>query len=65
MHKSLVTILAILVTVACSFGQDRQFEKKLDELLSSQFKHNEPGCEILVAKDGRIIYPTSKLGYPF
>ncbi|MBW1654601.1 serine hydrolase [Flavobacterium quisquiliarum] len=44
---------------ACNYGQskqDKQLEKKLDELLSSKFSLSEPGVEVLVAKKGEIIY---------
>lgn len=45
--------------IVCTYGQskeDVQLEKKLDELLSSKFRTSEPGCEILVAKKGEIVY---------
>ena len=56
MYKPLSLVLIILLTVASSFGQDKKIEKKLDELLTKQFKQDEPGCEILIAKHGQIIY---------
>ncbi len=52
-------LLLCLLWLACTYGQsqqDKQLEKKLDELLSSKFSKSEPGCEILVAKKGEIVY---------
>lgn len=39
-----------------SYGQNTQIEKQLDGLLAEQFKQTEPGCEVLVAKEGQVIY---------
>ena len=36
--------------------QDRQMEKALDELLTKQFTPSQPGCEVLVARHGLVIY---------
>ena len=59
MNKSFSITIGFLVFVICSYGQtkqDKQLEKKLDNLLSTQFKTSDPGCEILVAKKGEIVY---------
>ncbi|WP_289660082.1 serine hydrolase [Flavobacterium panacagri] len=51
--------LFCLLWLACTYGQskqDKQLEKKLDELLSSKFSLSEPGIEVLVAKKGEIVY---------
>ncbi|HSC52692.1 MAG TPA: serine hydrolase domain-containing protein [Phnomibacter sp.] len=55
-QKSLFLLLVILFTVSFSNGQNNKIEKQLDQLLSGQFKPTEPGCEILVAKQGKVIY---------
>lgn len=42
-----------------SYGQsksDKQLVKSLDELLSGQFKQNEPGVAILMAKNEKVVY---------
>ncbi len=59
MNKSIFFISSFLLPLICTYGQtrqDKQLEKKLDELLSTQFKTSGPGCEILVAKKGSIVY---------
>jgi CubicO group peptidase (beta-lactamase class C family) len=56
MYKSLIYFILSLVIVTSSFGQDNQLEKKLDEILTNHFNSSQPGCEVLVAKHGKIIY---------
>lgn len=56
MYKSLFHFIILLFTITSSFGQDRQIEKKIDELLAKLFKQDQPGCEILVSRHGQIIY---------
>ncbi len=56
MCKSLFYLLIFLFVVTSSFGQDKQIEKKLDNLLTKHFKTTEPGCEVLVSKHGHTIY---------
>ena len=56
MNKSVLYLLIFLLAVSCSFGQDKQIEKKLDFLLTKQFNSAEPGCEVLVSKHGQVIY---------
>jgi CubicO group peptidase (beta-lactamase class C family) len=56
MHKPFFYLLILLFAVTSSFGQDKQIEKKLDNLLTNQFKPTEPGCEVLVSMHGEIIY---------
>ncbi len=56
MHKTFLFLLISLLAVSSSFGQDKQIEKKLDFLLTKQFKSAEPGCEVLVSKHGQVIY---------
>ena len=55
MCKIFSSVLFLFIAIV-SFGQNRQIEKKLDGLLTQQFKQNQPGCEVLVAKQGKIIY---------
>lgn len=48
-----------MLLLTCTYGQskqNKQLEKKLDELLSAKFPQSNPGCEVLVAKKGEIIY---------
>ncbi len=56
MYKLLFSFFISLPTASLCYGQTTQVEKQLDELLSKQFKITEPGCEVLVAKQGQIIY---------
>ncbi len=48
------TLSIFLLTIHFSFGQN--FESKIDAILSSNYKLNEPGISILIAKDGKPIY---------
>lgn len=56
MYKLPLSFLFLLLIVAFSYGQDKRVEQQLDSLLSKEFKPTEPGCEILVAKGGQVIY---------
>jgi CubicO group peptidase (beta-lactamase class C family) len=59
MYKSLLLLSFLLMSFAGSFGQnknDKFSSKKLDQFLSAKFKPTEPGCEILIAKNGQVIY---------
>ncbi len=48
---------AILCNIAASQTlNDRQLTAEIDKLLSSQFKENEPGAEILIARKGQVFY---------
>ncbi len=45
--------------MTCIYGQnnqDNQLEKSVDSLVLPQFKSNEPGVSILIAKQGQILY---------
>ncbi len=55
MYKYLYPFLLLLCTVG-AYSQNSQTEKQLDELLARRFKPGEPGCAILVAKKGQVIY---------
>ena len=51
------TFFLLLLTHTYGQGkQDKQLTKVLDEILSGQFKPTEPGCAVLIAKKGQIIY---------
>ncbi len=59
MNKSCFIVSSFLLLLTFTYGQtkqDKQLGKKLDELLSTQFQISDPGCEILVAKKGEIVY---------
>ena len=56
MYKLLLYFIVAGLTITSSYSQNTQIEKKLDELLTKQFKPTEPGCAILVARQGQIIY---------
>ncbi len=56
MRKLFLFLLVFSSIVEHSYGQNTQIEKQLDELLSKEFKPVEPGCAVLVAKEGQIIY---------
>lgn len=56
MYKPLLFILISLSVGTISNGQNPDIEKRLDQLLSAEFNQKEPGCAILVAKDGNVVY---------
>ena len=56
MYRSLLYLLISLLVISFSYGQNIKVEQQLDELFTKQFKATEPGCEILIAKQGRTIY---------
>jgi CubicO group peptidase (beta-lactamase class C family) len=59
MPKKTVLSILFLLSLSVSYGQsknDKQLERILDGLLSDRFKPNDPGCAVLVAKKGRIVY---------
>jgi CubicO group peptidase (beta-lactamase class C family) len=56
MYRPFLLLSIAFVSVITSYGQNKTIEKKLDELLAKQFRPTEPGCAILVAKQGNIIY---------
>ncbi len=56
MYKPIIYFILILLIGSTSYAQDPSFENKIDELLTKQFNQSQPGCEVLVAKQGQIIY---------
>jgi CubicO group peptidase (beta-lactamase class C family) len=56
MYKPLFYSIIYFLIISSSYGQDKNVELQLDELLSKEFKPWQSGCAILVAKRGQIIY---------
>ncbi len=56
MYKSILYLITILLLSSFGVGQNKQIEKKIDEFLSKQFNQADPGCVVLAAKEGKIIY---------
>ncbi|POY35878.1 serine hydrolase [Solitalea longa] len=59
MNKLLIGFVIFCITQTWSYGQtkqDKQLTKVLDDLLSEQFKSSDPGCAVLIAKGGQIVY---------
>lgn len=56
MYKRFFPFLLFLLIATFSFSQNKKIEKQLDDLLSPYFKLNEPGCDVLVVKEGQVIY---------
>ena len=59
MYKSLLIFLAFLILLNDISGQskqDKQLSKQLDQLISERYKSIAPGCVVLVAKKGQIVY---------
>src|SRR6478735_675123 len=58
MHK-FFTLLCFLLLAINSFGQtnqDKRLIKSLDELISEKYISIAPGCVVLIAKNGQVIY---------
>ncbi len=56
MLKSYIYLFLCFSIMKSSTGQNLSFEKKVDDLLTKQFNQSQPGCEVLVAKQGQVIY---------
>lgn len=56
MYKFVLLFTGSLLAIIDSYGQTNQMEKKLDSLLAGYFIPTQPGCEVLVARHGQIIY---------
>ena len=59
MQKSILLFFSFTFVLLFAQGQslqDKILEKSLDSLISSQIKVTEPGCALLIAKDGQIVY---------
>ena len=62
MIKLLKLFIGFLLFVANSYGQikqDKQLARVIDNILSDQFKETDPGCAVLVARQGQIVYEKS------
>ncbi len=62
MDKAFFLTLCFVVILNCTYGQTRQHKqlaKEIDEILAGQFKPTDPGCAVLIAKKGQIIYQKS------
>ncbi len=61
-NKLVIGFVFFCTTLSGSYGQikqDKQLTKALDDILSGQFKSTDPGCAILIARKGQIIYQKS------
>lgn len=57
--KSLITILLITTITTLSYAQskqDKELIKQIDRVANDNYKNFAPGCAILVAKQGQVIY---------
>jgi CubicO group peptidase (beta-lactamase class C family) len=62
MYKIASLFLVFLVILSLANAQsreDRQLEKNIDELISRKLNSLSPGCVVLVAKKGKVIYEKS------
>jgi CubicO group peptidase (beta-lactamase class C family) len=50
--KKLILILALVKPLCCVVAQKKEF----DRLVNEQFRNNEPGATVLVARKGQVIY---------
>lgn len=56
MHKFILCFITALLCFTHSFPQNNQIEKKLDILLTKEFSRTQPGCVVLIAKHGQVLY---------
>ena len=59
MSKSLFSVCSLILVTLISFAQakaDKQLIKDLDQLINDRYKTVAPGCVILVAKKGKVIF---------
>lgn len=56
MRKLYLYNFLFLLSITGAYSQNSPIEKQLDELFTRQFKPTGPGCAILVAKKGAVIY---------
>lgn len=58
--KNVLTLLLVFGLITPLYPQsnkkDKKLTKEIDNYLSQHFKTNEPGCAVLIAKKGEIIY---------
>ncbi|WP_185956504.1 serine hydrolase [Changchengzhania lutea] len=55
--KSLKTLFLLLVTLGISYLSEAQnLEQQIDAFMASEYKANEPGASVLIARDGKTIY---------
>jgi CubicO group peptidase (beta-lactamase class C family) len=53
-HQFLLLLLSIVVSAQGSLAQ--QLSNKLDQLISGSYRSVAPGCAVLVAKKGKVVY---------
>ncbi|HMI79503.1 MAG TPA: serine hydrolase domain-containing protein, partial [Ferruginibacter sp.] len=59
MKKQNCLLLLSVFLFSASFGQsklEKQLTKTIDELITTQLENISPGCAVLVAKNGKIVY---------
>ncbi|KAA2238638.1 beta-lactamase family protein [Chitinophaga agrisoli] len=56
MFKLALCIIICLFGAAIAHSQDNRIPQQLDNLLTKQFPATRPGCVVLVAKRGQVIY---------
>src|ERR1700761_16150 len=56
MYKSIAFAFIFLLFFTHSKGQNRQLEENLDSLISKRYEPISPGCAVLIAKNGQVIY---------
>ena len=59
MSKSLFSVCSLILVTLISFAQakaDKQLINDLDQLINDRYKTVAPGCVILVAKKGKVIF---------
>ena len=59
MYKPMFLLSLFLLSLRFGYAQKRQIEKSLDSLFAASFTPAGPGCAVLVAKKGQIIYKKS------
>jgi CubicO group peptidase (beta-lactamase class C family) len=58
-EKAKLLIITVFFFILCFFCQsklEKQLTKTIDELITTQLENISPGCAVLVAKNGKIVY---------
>ncbi len=56
LYKTYSSLLTALLCFLFSYGQDKKLVADLDKLLSARFTASTPGCAVLVARKGQVVY---------
>lgn len=56
MYRSIALSFIFILVFTYSKGQNHRLEKSLDSLIAKRYEAVSPGCAVLIAKNGHVIY---------